>query len=75
MISYDKDPKEIGYTFENLISVFAIFLLFKTVSVASEYIPPSAKGAGVLFDPVATELAVEPGNLSAPVACRSANCV
>jgi len=38
-------------------------------------VPPSARGAGVCLLPVATELAVEPGNLSAPVACRSANCL
>ena len=43
-----------------------MFLLFKTVSVASEYIPPSERGC--LIDvPVAAVLDVDPGNLSAPV--------
>ena len=49
-----------------------MFLLFKTVSVASEYVPPSSSGC--LIDvPVAAVLDVVPGNLSALVPCRSAN--
>ena len=56
----------------NLISVLAMFLLFKTVSVASEYVPPSSSGC--LIDvPVAAVLDVVPGNLSALVPCKSAN--
>ena len=43
-----------------------MFLLFKTVSVASEYIAPST--GGCLIDvPVAAVLEVVPGNLSEPV--------
>jgi len=49
-----------------------MFLLFKTVSVASEYIPPSSSGC--LIDvPVAAVLAVVPGNLSALVPCNVLN--
>ena len=58
----------------NLISVTAMFLLFKTVSVASEYVPPSASGTGV-FVIGTTAPDVVPGYLSAPAACKSANCV
>jgi hypothetical protein len=49
-----------------------MFLLFNTVKVASEYIPPSESGC--LIDvPVGDELAVEPGNLSEPIACKDLN--
>ena len=43
-----------------------MFLLFKTVSVASEYIAPSEDGCAILV-PVAAVLDVVPGNLSEPV--------
>ena len=51
-----------------------MFLLFRTVNVASEYIPPSERGCGTLV-PVAAVLAVVPGNLSAPVPNKFLNCV
>ena len=51
-----------------------MFLLFKTVSVASEYIPPSERGCAILV-PVAAVLDVVPGNLSALVPCTPANCL
>jgi hypothetical protein len=51
-----------------------MFLLFKTVNVASEYVPPSARGTGV-STPGTTEPDVEPEYLSLPIACKSANCV
>jgi len=42
------------------------------VSVASEYIPPSASGCFIDV-PVAAVLDVVPGNLSAPVVCKFLN--
>ena len=51
-----------------------MFLLFKTVSVASEYIPPSSRGC-LIDDPVAVVLEVVPGNLSALVPNRVENCL
>ena len=49
-----------------------MFLLFNTIKVASEYIPPSARGCGVAT-PGTEAPAVEPGNLSDPVACKVLN--
>ena len=51
-----------------------MFLLFKTVSVASEYVPPSERGTAIVVSGT-TAPDVEPGYLAAPAACRSANCV
>ena len=51
-----------------------MFLLFKTVSVASEYRPPSSRGCDILV-PVAAVLDVVPGNLSALVPNRVENCL
>ena len=51
-----------------------MFLLFKTIRVASEYIPPSERGAGVP-DPTAAVLDVDLENLSELVANTSPYCL